>query len=283
MTPTTSDFWQQVFSSPLFITCGLVASLLLIAALLLVRAMVRMRRVRVSITSVASDAGGTATIEFALVLPILLFVVLTLAQTTLLMGGVVFVNYAAFAAARSAIVQIPYDYPGEPANFYTNSPSSPKYQAIHRSAAVALMPVASGAPSYVDSTTLDTAGFVDGLNQFYGAYGQNPPNWIANLAADRLAYADGATEITLSRPYLVDDQTVDYEEIDGMKVDAKDPIRVRVDHRLNLSIPWANRVYRDGEQSDGIAQYKLISATATLTNEGILDKMPPQPSVPRVP
>ena len=58
----------------------------------------------------SGPSQGTATIEFALVMPIMLFLILLLAQTTFVMAGNLFVHYAAFAATRSAIVYIPADY-----------------------------------------------------------------------------------------------------------------------------------------------------------------------------
>ena len=47
--------------------------------------------------------GGTATLEFCMVIPIVLFLILLLVQSTLLMVGNQFVHYAAFAATRSAV------------------------------------------------------------------------------------------------------------------------------------------------------------------------------------
>ncbi|QNN21573.1 pilus assembly protein [Planctomycetales bacterium ZRK34] len=278
---TDFDFVYAALKTPLSITCIILLLLLTPAALLGIRALVVIGRADRR-RDLLRDTDGTATIEFALVLPILLFVILALAQTTMLMGGNLFVHYAATAAARSAIVQIPYDYLDEPANNYYGSPGTPKYDAIQRSAAFALMPVASGPPDSAGASTA-SAGFVDGLNQFYAAYGAQTPVWVTNLAAQRLEYALQTTHISLFRPTVQPNNTVYFEPLEGAIVEPKDPIRVRVEHELNLGVPYANRLFDDGEQPDGVGRYCLIVATATLTNEGILDEMPPLPAIPRQP
>lgn len=279
---TDTHFVYAALTTPLSVTCSLLLLLLTPAALLGLRALVVVGKVDRR-RDLLHDADGTATIEFALVLPILLFVILTLAQTTMLMGGNLFVHYAAAAAARSAIVQIPYDYTAEPANTYYGSAGTPKYDAIRRTAAIALMPVASG-PTGGASATTDSGAFVDGLNQFYASYGVEPPAWVANLAARRFEYAMATTEISLFRPIVQSaGSSVYFEPLEGAVVEPKDPIRVRVEHELNLGVPYANRLFDDGEQPDGVGRYRIIVATATLTNEGILDKMPPLPSIPRTP
>lgn len=279
---TETHFVYAALTTPLSITCMLLLLGLAPIALLGVRALVRVGRSTTSQRNLLRDAGGTATIEFALVLPILLFVVLTLAQTTMLMGGNLFVHYAAAAATRSAIVQIPYDYLEEPANTYYGSPGTPKHDAIQRTAAFALMPVASGAPG--SGGAVDSGAFVEGLNYFYGSYGADPPAWVANLAARRLEYAMETTAVSLFRP-VVDDAGVNvyFEPLEGADVEPKDPIRVRVEHQLNLGVPYANRLFDDGVQPDGVGRYRVIVATATLTNEGVLDRMPPLPTIPRSP
>jgi len=270
----------QALRSDLSITCIVAAALLTPIALLAVRALIRLGRKHDG--NLITNTRGTATIEFALTLPILLFVILALAQTTMLMGGNLFVHYAATAAARSAIVQIPQDYPSEPANEYFGSSGSAKYETIRRTAAFAVMPVASGPGG--STTGANTGAFIDGLNYYYSSYGDTPPVWIQNLAADRLAYAMAATEIFVFRPEVTGDGTgVYFQPMEGGTFEPKDPITVRVHHQLNLGVPFANRLYDDGEQPDGIGRYRDIIASATLTNEGITDELPPPPEIPRIP
>lgn len=55
------------------------------------------------------QAGGVQSLSFVLTLPIFLMVMMLIVQVSQLMIGVMVVHYAAFAAARSAIVWIPAD------------------------------------------------------------------------------------------------------------------------------------------------------------------------------
>ena len=57
----------------------------------------------------ANGQSGVAMLEFAMVLPIGLILVLLMIQSSLLMVGNLCVNYAAYCAARSAIVTVPLD------------------------------------------------------------------------------------------------------------------------------------------------------------------------------
>ena len=54
-----------------------------------------------------SGQDGVAMIEFALVLPVALILVLFMAQSALLMVGHLCVHYSAYCAARAAIVYVP--------------------------------------------------------------------------------------------------------------------------------------------------------------------------------
>jgi len=278
---TGAEFWWSTLTSPLSIFCMVLGVATLVAGLMLVRAAVRVghRRPR---TTLATDTGGTATIEFALLTPILLFMILLLAQVTFLMTGNIYVHYAAFAATRTAIVQIPMDYPDVPANEYVNEPGTSKRDAIWRAAVFAVVP-ASGDVGGNPSGNISTTGFISGLNEFYGTYGQDPPPWIAAKMTDRLSYAAEHTDVTVYRAFEVDEVTVEFEEMDGGRFDPKDPIRVLVNHRLNLPIPYVNRIFADGTHADGRARFMNVVAHSTLTNEGVLDRMPPDPELPRLP
>lgn len=64
------------------------------------------------------EGGGVQSLSFVLTLPIFIMVMMLIVQISQLMIGIMVVHYAAFAAARSAIVWIPADLSsaGEPAN-----------------------------------------------------------------------------------------------------------------------------------------------------------------------
>jgi hypothetical protein len=101
----TGGHWLlTALASRLFLVCGavLVASL----AVLLVLSYA-LWKIGSSLRRRVQPQGGAAIVEFAMVLPILLLLVLLMGQSALLMTGNLCVHYAAFCAARSAIVQVP--------------------------------------------------------------------------------------------------------------------------------------------------------------------------------
>jgi len=269
-------FWQQVLTSRLSIFClavMLACGLALIAGLIVMRRLHRHQPRANPIT----DSSGTATIEFALVFPILLFMMLMLTQTTTLMAGNIFVHYSAYAATRTAIVQVPTEYSDDQANRFTADPGHIKYDTIQRAAALALVPVGGRETEAVDSGTAEA--FVNGLKQHYQAYGLNPPVWIDNFAADRLRYTLANTRVILS--WYDDGTFIEIPDGGSHRYEARDPIATRVVHKLNLAVPYANRIYADGIHGDGPGRYRLVSARYVLTNEGVRDEMPPTPTVPR--
>ena len=234
------------------------------------------------------DRRGTATVEFVLVLPVALFLSLALLQLMLLMGGFIFVHYAAFAATRSAIVYVPTDFgaDGEPANEYVESAQSPKHQAIHRAASAAMVPVSGRASSGVAGA--DT--FAAALGNYYQAAGVATPKWVSTLAPDRFRYAFQHTTVAVS--YAEADPVTG--EIDFIEVGSngshtfgpKDPIAVRVQHRFHLSVPYVRWLFADGGMSSSSspdAGYATLAASYTLTNEGIAANLPPTPGIDRDP
>jgi hypothetical protein len=73
--------------------------------------------------------GSVHSLSFVLTLPVFVMIVLFIVQISQLMIGVAVVHYAAFAAARAAVVWIPADLPGEPEN--TLDLASIEEQAIY--------------------------------------------------------------------------------------------------------------------------------------------------------
>ena len=275
-----ANLWQILLASPWAWGYAAIALVCLACSAVAAHAVIRLGRTRRYRLRMLSDVDGTATVEFVLVTPILLFMVLTLVQTMLVMTGNIYVHYAAFAATRSALVQIPVnDQPrdGEQPNFIMASPDSLKYNAIRRAAVFALVPV---------SGRLDVSGqndeqFVQGLASYYGAYDRNRPNWIDQLAARRLSYADANTEVTLLDTSLDEDNNVIFSPQQDLTLGPKDPVTTRVEHRLHLSIPYAKAIFANDDNPD--LAYTLIGAQYTLTNEGIADHLPDPPLLPRIP
>jgi hypothetical protein len=229
------------------------------------------------------DARGSATLEFTLVLPVLLVILLALVQVSLLLGANLFVHQAAFAATRAAVVQVPRDDRGAGGlgpNVYVQG-GGPKYEAIRAAAVWTVVPVRGR----LESSALSTDRFVDTLHQLYGRYGEASPNWIDRLAADRLRYADAHTDITVMETRVRSERDLRLDPLPEGAVHTfgpRDPVTVRVTHRLALTVPYINALFGDGRHDDGTV-YTTVSAHYTLTNEGVDRALPPTPELPREP
>ena len=237
-----------------------------------------------------ADDSGVAMMEFLLVTPFLLGTTLLLLQTTLVFTGLFYVQYAASAAARSAIVYIPMDS-SEPSNTIFTTRGSDKFDRIESAAMLAVMPVSGRENGGV----VVSSEVVNGLNEMYRARGESAPAWVDNLIAQRLNYAMNHTEVTLYRMRARTPETVEFIEIEsGAAISPKEAIAAEVRHEFALSIPLASRVFasvgesgsyspasRDSETPSPPGQWIVINARAVLTNEGIDRNLPPKPEVPR--
>jgi hypothetical protein len=276
------DWWWQAFSNERMLSYTALAVLcvaLLLFGALCLRRLGRADR-RKPRPGIRSDIVGTATIEFALTIPVMLFLILLLAQTTFVMAGNLFVHYAAFTATRSAIVYIPADYgPGEPPNFIEHEPGSPKFDAIRSAAVFALAPIAGSLPG----GNAPADAMTDALGQYYGDYARSAPRWIDRLLANRLHYADDRfnTRVTVYHSFVDSGGQVRHvDTVEGGPFFAPaGAISVRVEHRLNLSVPIVWALFAD-DRADG--RYSLVAYQYTLTNEGVLDVLPPTPRLERL-
>lgn len=225
-------------------------------------------------------------LEFALLLPIALFVVLLLLQVTLLMVGRVFTQYAATAATRTAIVQLPRDLAdrghGGP-NWIVASEGNVKHDAIHAAASHALLPVAGR----VSGSGGDGARYAQAMADYLTRAGGDVPAWVDNLLADRYRYAFANTAVDLLIVEQADaDSTPTFDLLPAgwpHQFGPRDAVTVRVRHRLNLSIPYVKAIFADGETGDGRDRnhYTTVSARSTLTNKGDTRDLPPPPALPR--
>ena len=214
--------------------------------------------------------SGVAILEFVMVLPIALFLVLLMAQSALLLVGHMTVHYASYCAARSAIVYAPLDLTDEsdePHNVVDTDDYHDytiKHEAIRRAAIWAVLPVSSSSRRLAagDSATLE-----EGLREMFAAYDQDVPEWMLRLLERKLTYAEDYTKAWLSSP------------ADGSDTYAEDEVlAVHVTHTFYLSIPYAGRLYAAVDQLNGTeldfgaGEYGMeITATCRLTNEGVRD------------
>lgn len=281
-----AGFWQSAVTDEQTLWfAGLTALFAVMLGILALTAWRLGRMQRRPNGAVEAGVDATATIEFALLFPVALGIILMLAQTTLLVNANVFVNYAAFAACRSAIVQIPTDYFDNPPNEITFAAGYEKYDTIHRTAAMALMPIAGRSGAASGSTgAAPTTGVTGGLDAHYSGYGQQAPPWIDQLIAQRLQYTLAHTQVLLFEVQMLTPNEFEFVEVPLGTTHTfapRDPVTIRVLHQFRLTIPYANRLFATGENDGG--QYREIAAQTTLPNEGVIDTLPPEPTVPRFP
>ena len=308
----SEPIWFAAMTSRLGLVCAVMVVVLLVGIGLSVKTLRgvhagnRGRSIR--------ENDGTATVEFVLVLPFLLFLILALAQVTVMMGANVVVHYSAFAAARAAIVQVPTNYPnntatpqlnqppyspydwtdagkvslysrdGDPPNRYTQGEGRIKHDKILHAAALTLMAVSGqtdGGGDLVDSAGEDVTDerLVSALGEYYA--GASEPPWVETLAASRLRYALDNTSIRLG--YLdidADDQffgVITLRDGEAYEYEPFEDIAVTVEHRLNLALPYVNRLFATGRNEGGPGYHREVSAQYTLTNQGLRDELPPEP------
>jgi len=229
--------------------------------------------------------SGVATLEFVLVFPVIMFLSMILLQSALAMVGNSFVHYAAFAATRAAIVQIPADYgdPAEPHNVIVPHEGNQKFDRIRAAAVFALVPV---------SGRLDTSDYPgeqvrDDIAQMFTNQGRTSPNWVESMVAQRVHYAARNTQVTLLEADADPaGSSVTFNELfEGYEFGPRDAVTVRVEHRLNLSVPYVRGVFADGTHTtdDGRGAYADVFSRYTLTNEGPDPNLPPLPTLPRSP
>ncbi len=122
------------------------------------------------------DEDGQALTEFILIFPLQLFITLCIMQLSLIYTARLVVNYAAFNAARAAVVVIPQsieeevsghiDLPQNPESDSSDSESESseeekkmkKFKLIERAAAISLMPVCHGAKAFLSDVKISLFG-----------------------------------------------------------------------------------------------------------------------------
>lgn len=237
------------------------------------RVMVRLNR----------DESAVATVEFALVFPVLLAFSLILAQSGMLMAGNVYVHYAANAASRSASLQVPrqlVSVGGEPKNFVVHSTRWPKLEAIEHAAIVAVVP-ASGR---LEAPATRYDGVPEALAAYFARSGVEAPAWIDSSVAEKFRYAAEHTRVELAR-VRGDGELEAVREGATVRFGPREPIGVRVYHRLHLGVPYASFFFHDGTHTtaNGETAYAEVIGRAVAINRGVNDALPREPRIPRQP
>lgn len=260
------------------------------------------------------ERGAVQSLSFVLTVPAFAMIFMLIVQISQLMIGIMVVHYAAFAAARAAVVWIPAETGGEEGENristyrrddagipgtgpqYTIAPGSPKYRKIEMAAVLACMPLA---PSRNLGLSVDSPER-DALHRVYRGLdpGYESNSRVPARIDNKLAYSLEATQIRLS--FLHKDDGIepplqqwfvphDRQEYYANEVGWQDPIQVTVTHQFAL-LPGPGRLLARSVSSYGARQdtvassifvrrgvyVRELSATATLANEGLKSVQPYQ-------
>ena len=227
--------------------------------------------------------AGQAMTEVAVSFPILLITTLILMQLALMFQARNVVTYAAFSAARAAIVWIPARVPLDENLPLTedshsiNLDGGEKIDKIRQAAAMACVPISpragtvlGGVPFIGDLIASSSVAFTSLTSLF------SLPVEYADNALQRYAYASLATEVRLYKAtedgfFLQEGvSTWDYPR------NVAD-VAVRVRHRFYLSIPVVNRIIGDSwtvvDFGPGLGgslpgRFSFIRSVAVLPLEG---------------
>lgn len=252
----------------------------------------------------ARDERGTVqSLSFVLTVPIFIMVLMFLVQLAQITMGRLVVEYAAFAAARSAVVWIPAAVEGEPANcignrFYRGEVEQPsglasqyeielvgaKAQRIHLAAASACLAICPSRP--IENAAEVSPGLLAALWDGYSAATINPNDNASRqrVLANKMAYALKNTRVSLfvNHPvqepplwqYYVPPRIGEYQP---NEIGWRDTLLVTVVHDYAL-LPGPGRLLATSASDadtvapriarrDRVYTYRL-TANMTMTNEG---------------
>ena len=196
-------------------------------------------RSRKPVPVVAGDGeSGASAVEFVLVLPALAVLLLMILQIALLVQAKFVVNYAAFCAARSAIVVIPDDVSGrppEPRNRVGNPEVSEKVEIIHRSAALPLTAI-SPVPGFSGAT-----GWPLITNP-------EPIADLVKLAPFDVGPRSMMGQVMLRAPYAYHPDNTEVKVINAQGNEGgdfldHDWVTVKISYRYYLAVPFAKRLF----------------------------------------
>ena len=235
--PQYSTFTPSFVSSILPLT--LFAIVLGLLAFRLSKAIARSRTA--SLAANSDRESGSSAVELVLVMPPLLALLLMIFQIALLVQAKFVVNYAAFCAARSAIVIIPDEFPGgggvpaEGRNQIAHPDRSEKFEVVHHAAALPLtaispLPAFRPATGLPVITNLGDAAHLFLLLPFDVGH---PSNMVEAIKRGPYAYHKENT-------YL---QIFTSQGSGGGSFKEHDFVTVRVTYRYYLVVPFAKKLF----------------------------------------
>ena len=231
----------------------------------------------------ALGEAGQAMTEVAVSFPILLITTLILMQLALMFQARNVVTYAAFSAARAAIVWIPArvpldeNLPVTEASHELNMDGGKKVEKIQQAAAMACVPISpkastvlGGVPFIGDLIAASSVAFTSLVSVFA------LPSSYAENGLQRYAYSTFATEVTV---YKATENGFIEQQGQSVWDYPRDPadVGVRVRHRFYLSIPVVNRIIGDswtvadfgpGLGADLPGRFSFVRSVAVLPLEG---------------
>ncbi|MEE2827681.1 MAG: TadE/TadG family type IV pilus assembly protein [Myxococcota bacterium] len=222
----------------------------------------------------AMGESGQAMTEVVVSFPVLLITTLILMQMALMYQARNVVTYAAFSAARAAIVWVPAEAESE-GKHQINVGGGEKWNKIQQAAAMACVPISPRAGLVLEGLPFVGDLIADAFSAFssmISSLGLGAD--YTDAALQRYAYSSYATEVTLYKAtefgFEVQSGEVQWDYPDGADVG------VLVEHRYYLPIPLVNRyigeewsVFSLGPISvDLPGEYTIIRSTAFLPLEG---------------
>lgn len=209
------------------------------------------------------DQAGSTIVEFPIALIVLVLMSLLTWQLGFLVSAYIVVDYAAFAAARVAIVQIPPHVDDEePAHKVRDITleDSNKGDEIHDAAAFVCYPI-SAQYTFDDSWTSEVP-ILEEVMQFPGA----------EAFTDALETFDFATRYVYALRNTSAKLIVAGKESGDHAFGAGSEVTVEVTHDFSLRIAIAARVFGSLQVPEGYVT--PVKAQATLLYEGFAEKVP---------
>lgn len=181
------------------------------------------------------EDGGTVMLDFILTFPLFVIIVLTVVQLALLINARLVVSYAAFAAARSAVVWLPEGI-------------GAAQEHAERAAALACIPVSHPVPGLgLLATPPLVPVFIHG------------EDWWRRVqrGGEKHVYAQLATEVELRDPK------------GGQDFGPRTPVTATVRHQFFLDVPYADGLFALAlGEGFGFLPFVTVEDSYTLLNEG---------------
>jgi hypothetical protein len=181
------------------------------------------------------EDGGTVMLDFGLTFPLFVGIVLVVVQLALLVNARLVVSYAAFAAARSAVVWLPEG-------------TEAGQQHAERAAALACLPISHPVPGVgVLAVPPLIPVFIHG------------EDWWRRVqrGGEKHVYAQLATEVELRDPQ------------GGKDFGPRTPVTATVRHQFFLDVPYADGLFALAlGEGFGLLPFVNVEDSYTLLNEG---------------